>query len=144
VTVELLPSSRVFKDHFKQAMAEALWDDVLRIQAFHFDDLDMVRSIVHSSVVQIMVISDKETYNKAKRTKAGLDVLSEGSADVRLIARGSMKGLYGSYSELMGIQHAKVLCLDSHRRSRLWVGSANFTQASEYNHEVHGSDHRDA
>jgi hypothetical protein len=46
VTVELLPSSAAFKEHFKKVMTGALWDDVLRVQAFHFDDQEMVRVVL--------------------------------------------------------------------------------------------------
>ena len=47
-----------------------------------------------------------------------------------------MKLLYGANSKLMGIHHSKVVCIRDCRCSTLWIGSANFTRASEHNHEV--------
>ena len=47
-----------------------------------------------------------------------------------------MSNLYGNRKEYYGIHHIKALLLTSITEETLWVGSCNFTQASEYNHEV--------
>ena len=47
-----------------------------------------------------------------------------------------MSPLYGTGRKIVGIHHTKAIYLTGDRFRRLWIGSANFTSASEYNKEL--------
>ena len=47
-----------------------------------------------------------------------------------------MTGLYGPNSSYVGIHHTKTICFSGPRCTTLWIGSANFTRASAFNHEI--------
>ena len=138
VLTELLTSSAEFKASFEKEIKNAYLESQLRIQAYHFDDEGMVEAISEQRIADVWVILDKDTALKPNRTQAAIKKLKKENlqAVIKLIAGSPMRELYGPSSQIVGIHHAKTICYSGPRCTTLWIGSANFTKASEYNHEV--------
>ena len=110
----------------------------MRIQAYHFDDEEMVEAISEERIGDVWVALDKDTALKTNRTQAAIKKLKKENlqAVIKLIAGSPMRELSGPNFQLVGIHHAKTICYSGPRCTTLWIGSANFTKASEYNREL--------
>ena len=65
-----------------------------------------------------------------------MNQLSDAGADIRYASGRDMSPLYGTGRKIVGIHHTKAIYLTGDWFRRLWIGSANFTSASEYNKEL--------
>ena len=55
---------------------------------------------------------------------------------MKLISGADMSPLYGNTRSYPGIQHTKAVHISTKDQEWLWVGSCNFTRASDYNIET--------
>ena len=95
-----------------------------------------IRDRKKSDPWSIDILADARAAKEAPATGRTLKELQSWGADVRLVSGGEMSSLYGNRKEYYGIHHIKALLLSSITEETLWLGSCNFTQASEFNHEA--------
>ena len=80
---------------------------------------------------------DARSAKEVERTRQALqDLERRGGAEVRLISGADMSPLYGNTKSYLGIQHTKAVHISTKDKEWLWVGSCNFTRASDYNIET--------
>jgi hypothetical protein len=132
----MLGSSQEFKEALLEELRVARSDVKVRIQAYHFDCEEVVQALDRSSVCALDVLVEERAAREAPRTISAIAKMKESGADVRYISGRDMTPLYGPGKGLFGIHHTKAVFVTANRYRKLWVGSANFTAASEYNHEI--------
>ena len=132
---ELFTKSVEFKKNLKFALERVLHDERIRIQAYHFDDEDLVYAFEQCRAWRIEVLVDERSYQEVERTKQNVKRFLDKGADIRLIRGYDMSLMYGNRVQYRGCHHTKAVCISAAYYTLLWVGSCNLTRASEYNHD---------
>jgi hypothetical protein len=133
--VAFFTSAKEFKAALVDSLEKTTEDDRIRVQAYHFDCDRVAQALINSRASLIDILADSKASREAKRTKELLEKMSRSGVDVRVTEGKDMASLYGR-SGIIGVHHAKALAISSPGQDQLWLGSCNFTQASEYNVEL--------
>ena len=101
---ELYTSSVEVKRSLKFTLEHLQSDDRIRIQAYHFDDDELVNAFGNSSVLRMEILVDERSFKEVERTRATVRRFKDKGADIRLIKGEDMSPLYGNRTGLPSLQ----------------------------------------
>ena len=136
VAIRLLSDARLFKEALVAVLRALTLQDTVQIQAYHLDCPVIIQALCDCRALWIQILADSRTAVEVSKTRQALRKLEEGGAQVKTLAGESMAALYGNRRVIHGIQHTKAVHIISVKKQWLWIGSCNFTQASDYNLEA--------